>query len=237
MLYRDGRMGKILLLGFVSGLPWLFIASMVSLWLKEEGLSRTGIGLFGLIFSVYAVNFLWAPVIDGVRIPFFGKFGRRRGWILAMQGVIVCMLLAIAALPQAQGNLWILAALLFAVALASATQDVAIDALRIEMIGEGEPEKIGAGSAMATSGWWLGFGGGKALAFPLVDWFQDAGIARAWQAGYFSMTVIVVVSVVLLLVFVRESPTVKGFPPPTPPNGDGGGLIWFHRRWGGGLKR
>lgn len=205
-VYRDKRMAKILLLGFVSGFPWLLIASMVSLWLKEEGLSRTGIGLFGLIFSVYAVNVFWAPVVDSVRIPFLTKtFGRRRAWIVLMQAVIFVALIAIAALPQAEGNLWTLAALLFAIALASATQDVAIDALRIELISRDEPEKVGAGSAMATSGWWLGFGGGKAFAFPLVELMQGAGIAKAWQAGYLSMTIVVFVSALMLLYFVREN--------------------------------
>ena len=206
-LYRDRRMAKILLLGFVSGLPWLFIASMVSLWLKEEGLSRTGIGLFGLIFSVYAINALWAPLVDGVRLPFLTRaFGRRRAWIVFMQAIIVIALVAIASLPAAADSLWLLAALLLAVATASATQDIAIDALRIELIGEDEPQKVGAGSAMATSGWWLGFGGGKAFAFPLVAWLQEMEIARAWQAGYLAMAVVVIVSAMLIVVFVRESP-------------------------------
>lgn len=209
-VYRDRRMAKIFLLGFVSGLPWLFIASMVSLWLKEEGLSRTGIGLFGLIFSVYAVNALWAPVVEGVKLPFLtAALGRRRGWIMLMQGIIVIALVAIASLPSAEGNLWLLAALLLAVATASATQDIAIDALRIELIKPEETDKIGAGSAMATSGWWLGFGGGKAFAFPLVELFQNMGIMRAWQAGYLAMAVVVVVSAAMIVMFIREGENNK----------------------------
>ena len=199
-LYRDWRMAKIFFLGFISGFPWLLIASMVALWLKEEGLSRSGIGLFGLVFGVYAINALWAPVIDGIKIPFLSKmFGQRRAWIILMQIVIAVCMLCIFLLPSVNGYLGIfenfppllnlltqygdswwaksilildsrlfyLALLVFIIATASATQDVAIDATRIEMIKTEEPEKISAGSAMATSGWWLGFGGGKALALPL----------------------------------------------------------------------
>lgn len=210
-VYRDKRMLKILLLGFVSGLPWLFIASMVSLWLKEEGLSRTGIGLFGLIFSVYAVNALWAPVVEGVSLPFLTRaLGRRRAWIVFMQSLIVIALIAIALLPSAAGNLWLLAALLLAIATASATQDIAIDALRIELIKPEETEKIGAGSAMATSGWWLGFGGGKAFAFPLVELLQSYEVMRAWQAGYLAMAVVVILSAIMIVLFIREKDNNKG---------------------------
>ena len=77
--YFDIRMMKIFLLGNISGFPWVLIGSALSLWLKEEGLSRSTIGWAGLIFGVYAFNFLWAPLIDRVRIPFLtNKFGHRR---------------------------------------------------------------------------------------------------------------------------------------------------------------
>ncbi|MGI9337372.1 MAG: MFS transporter [Gammaproteobacteria bacterium] len=224
-VYRDRRMAKILLLGFMSGLPWLFIGSMAALWLKEEGVSRTGIGLFGLVFAVYAVNALWAPAVEGVRIPWLANvLGRRRAWIITMQGVMLCALVAVsfipgfqqwdlvveqhgditAALPQVGINLWFFALVLFIIATASATQDIAIDACRIELINTDEPQKIIAGSAMTTSGWWLGFGGGKALALPLVVFFQNTGVIRAWQAGYLAMAVVVIISAVMLVLFVRE---------------------------------
>ena len=107
-LYRDWRMAKIFFLGFISGFPWLLIASMVALWLKEEGLSRSGIGLFGLVFGVYAINALWAPVIDGIKIPFLSKmFGQRRAWIILMQIVIAVCMLCIFLLPSVNGYLGI----------------------------------------------------------------------------------------------------------------------------------
>ena len=205
-VYRDMRMLKILLLGFISGFPWLLIGSMLSLWLKEEGLSRSSIGLFGLAFSVYAVNALWAPAVDGVRLPFFSALGRRRSWIVLMQIFIAAAAFGLFLLPSAAGALHLAAILIFMIAAASATQDVAIDALRIELIGKDEPEKVGPGAAMATSGWWLGFGGGKAVALPLVSFLQETEVAAAWQWGYLAMLVVVVLSSVLLILFVKESP-------------------------------
>ena len=205
--YRDSRMAKILLLGFISGFPWLLIGSMLSLWLKEEGVSRSAIGLFGLAFTVYAFNFLWAPIVDGVRIPFLShKFGNRRAWILAMQFVIATAMLVLAAAESAAQSPLHIALCIFIIACASATQDVAIDALRISLIRKDEPEKVGPGAAMATIGWWLGFGGGKAIVLPLIMAMQDSGIANAWQAGYFLLCAAVAISAFLLARFVREEP-------------------------------
>ena len=107
-------------------------------------------------------------------------------------------------------RLFYLALLVFIIATASATQDVAIDATRIEMIKTEEPEKISAGSAMATSGWWLGFGGGKALALPFVQLLQEAGIVNAWQSGYLALTVIVILCIMGVIFFIR----VPGGPSP-----------------------
>ena len=89
-VYLDSRMFKILLLGAISGFPWVIIGSSLSLWLQENGLSRTTVGWAGLIFAVYAFNYLWAPIIDRLQIPFLTKrFGHRRAWILMMQSIIL----------------------------------------------------------------------------------------------------------------------------------------------------
>ena len=88
-IYFDRRMLKILLLGAISGFPWVLIGSSLSLWLKEDGLSRSTIGWAGLIFGVYAFNYLWAPLVDRIQIPFFTKkIGHRRGWIVLMLSLI-----------------------------------------------------------------------------------------------------------------------------------------------------
>ena len=92
-VYKDIRMLRILLLGSISGFPWVLIASSLSLWLKEEGLSRSTIGWAGLIFGVYAFNYLWAPIIDRIQIPILTKkLGHRRGWIVLMQLIILLSL-------------------------------------------------------------------------------------------------------------------------------------------------
>ena len=93
-VYKDIRMLRILLLGSISGFPWVLIASSLSLWLKEEGLSRSTIGWAGLIFGVYAFNYLWAPIIDRFQIPILTKkLGHRRGWIVLMQIIILLSLI------------------------------------------------------------------------------------------------------------------------------------------------
>ena len=244
-LYRDWRMAKIFFLGFISGFPWLLIASGGTVAKRRRSVQeRHRIIWFG--FGVYAINALWAPVIDGIKIPFLSKmFGQRRAWIILMQIVIAVCMLCIFLLPSVNGYLGIfenfppllnlltqygdswwaksilildsrlfyLALLVFIIATASATQDVAIDATRIEMIKTEEPEKISAGSAMATSGWWLGFGGGKALALPFVQLLQEAGIVNAWQSGYLALTVIVILCIMGVIFFIR----VPGGPSPPPP--------------------
>ena len=95
-VYLDRRMVRILLLGIISGFPWVLIGSSLSLWLKEDGLSRSTIGWAGLIFGVYAINYLWAPIIDRIRIPWLtNKIGHRRGWIVTMQFFILATLLSL----------------------------------------------------------------------------------------------------------------------------------------------
>jgi MFS transporter, PAT family, beta-lactamase induction signal transducer AmpG len=151
--YRDARMATLLALGFSSGLPAPLVFANLSIWLRDEGVSRTDIGLFALAATPYAINFLWAPLVDRMRLPFFtARFGRRRGWTLATQLVLMA---AIALLAQAQpaANLYAVAVAVLFVTFVSATQDVVIDAYRIDVL---EPERYGAGSAAAIWGWHLG---------------------------------------------------------------------------------
>ena len=144
LVYKDPRMLKILLLGAISGFPWVLIASSLSLWLKEEGLSRSTIGWAGLIFGVYAFNYLWAPIIDRIQIPLLTKkLGHRRGWIVLMQFIILSSLIVWSFI-----NLLKILALLISIglviAIASATQDITVDALRIEQINENEGKSNGS---------------------------------------------------------------------------------------------
>ena len=152
LIYKDIRMLRILLLGAISGFPWVLIASSLSLWLKEEGLSRSTIGWAGLIFSVYAFNYLWAPLVDRIQIPFLSKkIGHRRGWIVLMQSVILLSLVIWSLINPTQ-NLALLIGVGLIIATASATQDITVDALRIEQIDTNEGKSMAAGAAVAVVG-------------------------------------------------------------------------------------
>ena len=149
-VYFDRRMLKILLLGAISGFPWVLIGSSLSLWLKEDGLSRSTVGWAGLIFGVYAFNFLWAPLIDRIQIPYLTKrLGHRRGWIVLMQ-IIILICLAIWSLLNPTQNLALLIGVGLIIAIASATQDITVDALRIEQINKNEGKAMAAGAATAA---------------------------------------------------------------------------------------
>ena len=143
-VYFDRRMIRILLLGAISGFPWVIIGSSLSLWLQEDGLSRSTIGWAGLIFAVYAFNYLWAPIIDRVRVPWLtNKVGHRRGWIIVMQTVILLSLISWS-LINPTANLTLVISIGLIIAIASATQDITVDALRIEQIGEHEGKSMQA---------------------------------------------------------------------------------------------
>ncbi|MBT4301693.1 MAG: MFS transporter [Gammaproteobacteria bacterium] len=174
-LFQDKRLLWIFLLGFSSGFPWVLIGSAMSAWLQEAGLTRTAIGFFGSVFIVYAINFLWAPLLDRLKVPLLGnRLGQRRSWIVLMQWIIAGAALAIGMTNPDVSIFWTsLLALL--IATASATQDIAVDAYRIEIIGATETEKIPHAAAITTSGWWTGFSVPGAMALylsdiPGVDW-------------------------------------------------------------------
>ena len=203
-VYFDRRMARILLLGIVSGFPWVLIGSSLSLWLKEGGLSRGTIGWAGLIFGVYAFNFLWAPLVDRIRLPWLsGRIGHRRAWIVTLQAVILgCLVLWSAADPTA--NLAVVVAIGLVIAIASATQDITIDALRIEQIGRTEGESMAAGAAIAVVGWWTGYKLGGVVALEAADAFENAGVEDYWQATFLVLGAVVVLCNIGLA-FVRES--------------------------------
>ena len=134
-LYRDKRLLVIFCLGALSGFPWVLIGSAMTAWLQEAGLTRSAIGFFGSVFIVYAFNFVWAPLLDAYKVPLLAKLGRRRSWIMAMQIVMLVCVLCIAFTNPAM-SLVMTSALALLIAIASATQDVAIDAYRIETLAE-----------------------------------------------------------------------------------------------------
>ena len=202
-VYLDRRMFRILLLGAISGFPWVLIGSSLSLWLKEEGLSRSTIGWAGLIFAVYAFNYLWAPLIDRLQIPYLTKkVGHRRGWIVLMQVAILICLITWSFINPIQ-NLSLIITIGLIIAIASATQDITVDALRIEQIGENESKSMAAGAAMAVVGWWSGYKLGGVIALFTAQHFENIGIANYWQLTFLILGV-VVISMNIGLMFVHE---------------------------------
>ena len=204
-VYLERRMARILLLGIISGFPWVLIGSSLSLWLKEDGLSRSTIGWAGLIFGVYALNFLWAPLIDRLRVPYLTpKLGHRRAWIVVFQSLIfVCLVGWSLADPAA--HLWGVIAIGLVIAIASATQDITIDALRIEQIGTDEGQAMAAGAAVAVVGWWSGYKLGGVVALNTAEVFQSAGIEDYWQMTFLVLG-LVVIACNIALMFVPELP-------------------------------
>jgi PAT family beta-lactamase induction signal transducer AmpG len=189
-LYADRRMLTILALGFASGLPSPLVFSNLSIWLRDEGVSRTDIGLFALVATPYAINFLWAPLIDRLPVPLLSaRFGQRRGWLLLSQAVLMLAIGAMALAAPGDALLPVAAAAL-CISAASATQDVVIDAFRIELL---EPSRYGAGSAAAIWGWHLGG--------TLVGGAGGLMLAQAfgWQQAYALLALAVLIGVIAVL--------------------------------------
>ncbi|MFL2852584.1 MAG: AmpG family muropeptide MFS transporter [Candidatus Pelagibacter sp.] len=207
-VYFDQRMIKILLLGAISGFPWVIIGSSLSLWLKEDGLSRSTIGWAGLIFAVYAFNYLWAPIIDRVRIPWLtNKIGHRRGWIVLMQAVILISLICWSVVSPTT-NLALVVSIGLIIAIASATQDITVDALRIEQIGENEGKSMQAGAAMAVVGWWTGYKLGGVVALTSAELFQNLGFENYWQITFLVLGILIIACNIGLM-FVDELPQIE----------------------------
>jgi len=237
-VYLDRRMVRIVLLGIISGFPWVLIGSSLTLWLKEDGFSRSAIGWAGLIFAVYAFNFLWAPVIDRIRIPWLtNKIGHRRGWIVTMQFVILLSLICWSFLdPSGTGfsfeilrtgktlsmsGLGVVILVGLIIAIASATQDITVDALRIEQIGKDEGKSMQAGAAMAVVGWWTGYKLGGVVALNCAELFETGGnlgisfisipipaIENYWQITFLILGIIIIACNIGLM-FVHEPLTTE----------------------------
>jgi PAT family beta-lactamase induction signal transducer AmpG len=202
-IYFDQRMLKILLLGAISGFPWVLIGSSLSLWLKEDGLSRSTVGWAGLIFAVYAFNYLWAPLVDRIQIPYLTKkIGHRRGWIVLMQ-LLILISLGLWSLINPTENLALVISVGLIIAIASATQDITVDALRIEQIGENEGKSMAAGAAMAVVGWWSGYKLGGVIALFSADYLQNFGFENYWQLTFLILGVLVIIMNIGLM-FVTE---------------------------------
>lgn len=193
----------IFVLGISSGFPWVMIGSAMSAWLKEAGFSRTDIGFFGLVAIAYSINFFWSPLVDRLRIPILTRaLGQRRSWIASTQTLVAVFCALIAFTDVASGLLWV-KAMAFMLAVFAATQDIAIDAYRIDVIPDGDGERMSAASACATAGWWTGYAGLGVAPFILTD--RGFG----WQLMYLGMAITVVILIILTVLLAREPDTLR----------------------------
>ncbi|MFX4220067.1 MAG: AmpG family muropeptide MFS transporter [Thalassobaculum sp.] len=219
-VYLDRRMLIILIFGFASGLPAPLVYSNLSIWLTDSGFTRSSVGLFSLATTAYAINFLWAPLVDRLRLPgLTDRFGRRRGWALLTQ---VSLIAAIGFLgltdPAADVSLVALACVF--VAFVSATQDIVIDAYRVDIL---RPDEFGAGSAVAIWGWHIGgtlVGGAGGLY--LAD-------SLGWNATYLILACTLLIAVAATLMAPEPTPR-DPLPEPLPdsPLGDRAAL-WLRQ--------
>jgi MFS transporter, PAT family, beta-lactamase induction signal transducer AmpG len=166
--YRDKRLLTIFIFGMASGYPWVLWGSAMTAWLKESGLTRSAIGVFGTVAAAYSMHFLWAPFVDRLPFPILGRLGQRRGWILGMQIPLALATLGISFTHPAESVRWT-SILALTIAFCSATQDVAVDAYRVEIIPREEPTKIAHASATTTAGWWTGYALLGSIPFFLAD--------------------------------------------------------------------
>jgi PAT family beta-lactamase induction signal transducer AmpG len=181
----SGKMLSVLLLGFSSGLPLLLIGGTLKLWMKDQGVDLTIIGVFSLVGLPYALKFLWAPVMDRFVPPLLG---RRRGWILMCQMALIAGLACLAVTNPAHSP-WSVALVAFLVAFFSASQDIAIDAYRRDLLRD---EELGLGSSLAVNGYRVAMLVAGAFAAILADhipWKQVYFI-MAWAMGICTLVTI-----------------------------------------------
>jgi PAT family beta-lactamase induction signal transducer AmpG len=180
-VYADRRVLALIVFGFSSGLPLALTFGTLSLWLAEVGVSKTTIGLFALMGAPYTFKFLWAPFVDKMPIPYLTRrLGRRRGWAILSQVALVVTIAALGATkPAAHPGITAFFALM--VAFCSATQDIVIDAYRVEIL---EERQFGAGAATIVLGYRLGMlvsGAGALYLATYVGWSVTYALMAAFM--------------------------------------------------------
>jgi PAT family beta-lactamase induction signal transducer AmpG len=185
-VYADPRILLIAVMGFSSGLPLLLTLSTLSYWLAKNGVDKTSIGLFASVGVPYSFKFLWAPLLDRIRPPFLG---RRRGWAIAIQIALALAILAMG-FTDPRVNAWWTALAALVVAFLSASQDIVIDAYRIEILPEAEQ---GAGSAATQVGYRFGLLAAGAGAVALADFV-------AWPVVFAGLAALMGIGVIAFLI-------------------------------------
>lgn len=203
-VYGDRRILTVLLLGFSSGLPLALTGATLALWLTEAQVSLATIGYFSLVGTPYIFKFAWAPLVDHLRLPLLTRLlGRRRAWMLATQIMLIAALLALGFNdPAARPELTALLAVV--VAFCSASQDIVIDAYRVEILDQ---EQYGAGAAAVQAGYRVAMLTSGAGALFIAQYSQS------WSLTYAVMAALVGVGVLTVL----ANPEPQGVVAPPPP--------------------
>jgi PAT family beta-lactamase induction signal transducer AmpG len=189
---QDPSLIIILALGFISGLPFLLTLSTLSFWLTESGVSKTKIGLFMLVSLPYSLKFLWAPLLDQLSSPLFKKLGKRRAWLIISQSFLSLSLFALGSCHPKESIL-LTAFFAFCVSFFSASQDIIIDAYRIEILNE---KNRGLGAAFESIGFRFGMLASGAGALYLASIWS-------WKFAYWTMALGMVIGISITL-FMKE---------------------------------
>jgi len=207
-VYLQPRVLIVLLLGFSSGLPLALSGSTLLVWMREVGVDLGTIGLFALVGTPYTLKFLWAPLVDALHVPLLTRaLGRRRGWLVFSQLLLIgAILLQALTDPAVSPPLVALAALL--VAATSATQDIVVDAFRVESLPESEQA---AGMASYVAAYRIGMLVSTAGALFMVSGFESTGISRhaAWMWGYVAMAALVLIGTVTALAATEPAQSAR----------------------------
>ena len=205
--YQDRRAVALLLLGFSAGIPYSLIFATLSLWLLEAGVQREMVTMFSWATLGYSFKFVWSPLIDALPVPLLSRWlGKRRGWLLLAQGLIIVAIMLMSSInPQFSGSLNAMAWGAVLLGFAAATQDVVIDAYRIEAA----PDDSAMQSVMSstyTAGYRLGMIVAGAGSLMLAQWLGSSKAHyaySAWQQTYWAMAATMLVGVAATL-WVRE---------------------------------
>jgi MFS transporter, PAT family, beta-lactamase induction signal transducer AmpG len=207
-VYLKTRVLIVLFLGFSAGLPLALSGSTLLVWMRETGVDLGTIGLFALVGTPYTIKFLWAPIVDALDVPVLATLlGRRRGWLVFSQLALIVSIVLLGFCDPRLAPWYLIFGAALLVATASATQDIVIDAFRIESLSESEQA---AGMASYVAAYRIGMLASTAGALFLVSGFEGLGLGKgaAWTAGYLAMAALVVVGIATALVATEPEKSV-----------------------------
>jgi PAT family beta-lactamase induction signal transducer AmpG len=195
------KVAAMLMLGFSSGLPFFLTGNTLGYWMRDEGTTLAAIGFLSWVGLAYSVKFLWAPIIDRVDAPLFGRFGRRRGWMILTQILIGIGLVGMSTIGLTAGLAWI-GVLALLVAFSSSTQDIVVDAWRIEAASDSD--ELGLLSAAYQFGYRIAILVSEAAILIVANHF-------GWRISYTVMAVLMAIGVSASLMAAEPLRAKKAF--------------------------